>query len=101
MMDNIEAVLLDNINEFVRFSRKRLGDPELAADVVQDSLLKALKAADQIRDEESAKAWFYRILRRTIIDLYRRRAVRQKTMERVGVEEEVTLDAETEKSLCA
>ena len=74
-MNNIETVLLENLKEFLGFARKRLGDPELAADVVQDSLLKALKAADQIRDEESAKAWFYRILRRTIIDLYRWRVV--------------------------
>jgi RNA polymerase sigma-70 factor (ECF subfamily) len=35
---------------------KRLGDPELAADAVQESLLKALKGADQLRDEENAKA---------------------------------------------
>jgi DNA-directed RNA polymerase specialized sigma24 family protein len=58
--------LLKNVDEFTGFARKRLADPELAADAVQESLLKALKAADQIRDEENAKAWFYRILRRTI-----------------------------------
>ena len=57
-MEKIESYLLDNVKEFVGFARKRLNDPELAADAVQDSLLKALKAADQIRDEENAKAWF-------------------------------------------
>lgn len=72
-MNNTETELLENVKEFVAFARRRLGDPELAADAVQESLLKALKAADQIRDEENARAWFYRILRRTIIDLYRRR----------------------------
>jgi hypothetical protein len=44
MMNNVQAVLLENIKEFVGSARKRLGDPELAADVVQDSLLKALVA---------------------------------------------------------
>ena len=68
-MNTIENHLLDNVKEYVGFARKRVSDPELAADAVQESLLKALKAANQIRDEETAKAWFYRILRRTIIDL--------------------------------
>ena len=44
MMKKVESYLLDNLNEFVGFARKRLGDPELAADAVQESLLKALKA---------------------------------------------------------
>lgn len=79
-MERIDSYLLDNMNEFVGFARKRLGDPELAADAVQNSLLKALKAADQIRDQENAKAWFYRILRRTIIDLYRRRDARGRML---------------------
>ena len=54
-MNNIEAVLLESVNEFVGFARKRLGDPELAADVVQESLLKALKAADQVRNPRKAR----------------------------------------------
>jgi RNA polymerase sigma-70 factor (ECF subfamily) len=101
MMNNIEAVLLDNVNEFVGFARKRVGDPELAADVVQESLLKALKAADQIRDHESAKAWFYRILRRTIIDLYRRRDAREKAL--TGYERELNSlpDDDEERVTCA
>lgn len=51
-METAESVLLENVNEFVRFARKPLGDPELAADAVQESLLKALNAADQLRDAE-------------------------------------------------
>ncbi|HEX2244412.1 MAG TPA: sigma-70 family RNA polymerase sigma factor [Gammaproteobacteria bacterium] len=93
--------LLKNVDEFTGFARKRLGDPELAADAVQESLLKALKAADQIRDEENAKAWFYRILRRTIIDLYRRRDARDRALS--GLERELTSlpDKEEEVVVCA
>jgi RNA polymerase sigma-70 factor, ECF subfamily len=68
-MSTLEEQLLNNLNDFVRFARKRLAGPELAADAVQESLVKALKSADQIRDEENAKAWFYKILRQTIIAL--------------------------------
>jgi RNA polymerase sigma factor (sigma-70 family) len=100
-MEKIEAYLLENVHEFAGFARKRLGDPELAADAVQESLLKALKAADQIRDEENAKAWFYRILRRTIIDLYRRRDARDRAL--AGLERELNSppDKEEEIVVCA
>jgi RNA polymerase sigma factor (sigma-70 family) len=93
--------LLKNVDEFTGFARKRLADPELAADAVQESLLKALKAADQIRDEENAKAWFYRILRRTIIDLYRRRDARDRAV--AGLERELNSPADQEEArlVCA
>ena len=37
-MEKIETHLLDNLNEFVGFARRRLNNPELAADAVQESL---------------------------------------------------------------
>ena len=40
-----------------------------------------------MRDDESARAWFYRILRRTIIDLYRRRHVEQRALAKMAPEE--------------
>jgi RNA polymerase sigma factor (sigma-70 family) len=82
-MKKIDKVLLENLDEFVGFARRRLGDPELAADALQDSLLKALRAEEQLGNEESARAWFYRILRRTIIDLYRRRDAQDRALERL------------------
>ena len=100
-MNHIETVLLDNVNEFVGFARKRLGDPELAADAVQESLLKALKAADQILNEENARAWFYRILRRTIIDLYRRRDARARALAEFEHELNSPADTEEERNVCA
>lgn len=72
-MTNLETSLLQHLNEFLAFARARLGDPDLAADVVQESLLKALKSAPESRDVENVRAWFYQILRRTIIDLHRRK----------------------------
>lgn len=100
-MEKIENYLLDNVHEFVAFARRRLGDSELAADAVQESLLKALKAADQIRNEENAKAWFYRILRRTIIDLYRRRDARDRALVELEHELNSPADKEEERIVCA
>ena len=101
MMEKLESSLLKNVKEFTAFARKRLGDPELAADAVQESLLKAVKAADQIRDEENTKAWFYRILRRTIIDLYRRRDARDRALAEFAREVNSPPDAEEERLVCA
>ena len=63
-MRPIETQLLQELEKFTNFVRSRVGDPHLAADVVQDSLLKAVRSVDQLRDNESVTAWFYRILRR-------------------------------------
>jgi RNA polymerase sigma factor (sigma-70 family) len=100
-MENLETYLLENSKEFVGFARKRLGDPELAADAVQESMLKALQAANQIRDEEKASAWFYKILRRTIIDLYRRRDARDRALVDLERELDAPPDIEEVRILCA
>lgn len=100
-MEQIKSYLLDNVNEFVGFARMRLGDSELAADAVQESMLKALKGADQIRDGEKAKAWFYRILRRTIIDLYRRQGAAERMLADLEQELDSPPDLDEERVVCA
>jgi DNA-directed RNA polymerase specialized sigma24 family protein len=55
-MRQIEEHLMKELETFTAFARRRVGDPHLAADVVQDSLLKAVKSADQLRDNESVTA---------------------------------------------
>ncbi len=82
-MAKADEALIANLNAFLGFARARVGDPELAADLVQDSLLKALKSADKPADNEGAVVWFYRILRHSIIDLYRRRDVRDRALKRL------------------
>jgi RNA polymerase sigma factor (sigma-70 family) len=100
-MHQIEEQLLKQLDTFTAFVRGRVGDPHLAADVVQDSLLKAVKSADQLRDDENVTAWFYRILRRTIIDLYRRRGASQRALDRLEQELNTPPDAEEQRTACA
>jgi RNA polymerase sigma factor (sigma-70 family) len=99
-MKQLEEQLLKELDAFTAFARSRVGDPHLAADVVQDSLLKAMKSADQLRDDESVTAWFYRILRRTIIDLYRRRAAAHRASQRLENELNLPPDIEEERVAC-
>ena len=56
------------------FVRSRLADPDLAEDVLQDSLLRAVRAAPDLRDDEKMTSWLYQVVRNAITDTYRRRA---------------------------
>ena len=99
-MPGIEDSLLKNLQTFVGFARKRVGDDALAADLVQDSLVKALSADRKPANAEDSVAWFYRILRRSIIDLYRRNDARSRALTRFEAELSETPSAADERLLC-
>lgn len=99
-MAEFADVIVDNLQTFIRFARNRVGNDQIAEDVVQDSLVKALAAEQKPAPEEDTVAWFYRILRRSIIDLYRRNDVRSRAMERLSEELPEIPDDADEKLLC-
>lgn len=78
--------LVDNHRKFLAFVEKRVGDRALAEDILQDAFVKSLEKQDAVRDETSAVAWFYQLLRNSIIDQYRRRETRSKALEALAVE---------------
>jgi len=99
-MPELADSLIRNLHVFVAFARKRLGDQHLAEDVVQESLVKALAADRQPEGEEATTQWFYRILRRSIIDVYRRQGARSRALERFKQELPETPTDEDERVLC-
>lgn len=78
--------LVDNHRKFLAFIEKRVGDRALAEDILQDAFVKSLEKQDEIRDDTSAVAWFYQLLRNSIIDQYRRKATRSKALEALATE---------------
>ena len=82
LQDALATTLLANLGAFQSFARRRLGDEQLAADAVQESLLRALKSERSLSHDENLLAWFYRILRNVLTDLHRRRTVQSKALER-------------------
>jgi RNA polymerase sigma-70 factor (TIGR02943 family) len=56
------------------FAYNRFSDEETAKDLVQETFLSALKAREGFKGEASEKTWLVSILKRKIIDLYRKNA---------------------------
>ncbi len=95
--------LTGNREKLLAYVRSKISDPALAEDVLQDSLLKALRSAPELRDEEKLVPWFYRVLNNAIIDVYRRRSVEAKHSETFddAHEQLAEPEPEDEASLCA
>lgn len=54
------------------FLRRRVRDDATADDLTQETLLKAFRSRDTLRDDARLEAWLYRVARTTLIDHYRR-----------------------------
>ena len=61
------------------YAYMRVSGEEVARDLVQDTFLSALKAKNSFKGEASEKTWLVSILKRKIIDHYRRNAVRKES----------------------
>src|SRR3954451_8202693 len=65
--------LVDAHGEELLIHAQRLAGPEHAEDVVQDALLRALRAYPRLRHAEHLRAWLYRVTTNAAIDSYRAR----------------------------
>jgi RNA polymerase sigma-70 factor (ECF subfamily) len=55
-----------------RYARSRVRKRELAEDLVQETLLAALQSRDRFQGRSTVRTWLLSILRRKIVDQYRR-----------------------------
>jgi RNA polymerase sigma factor (sigma-70 family) len=84
--DEVARVLLDNRARFLGFLERRVGSRDVAEDLLQEALVRGLDRARSLRDQESAVAWFYRLLRNALTDHYRRRGAERRALERLAAE---------------
>lgn len=96
----LETYLAANREKLIRFITQKTGDPDLAEDLLQESLLKALRASGSLKKEEKLVPWFYRIIRNAIIDVYRKQGRQKNFSESYEAELEKELIPEEEKTLC-
>ena len=67
-------------DELLRHARRLAGDGE-AEDVLQEALLRALRAYPRLRHGEHLRAWLYRVTTTTAYDAHRRRRPERLTDE--------------------
>lgn len=88
------AVLVANHREFLDFLERRLGNRALAEDILQEAFARGIDKLAELKKDESAVAWFYRVLRNSVVDHYRRHASASRRLEAFAME----LETQTEPS---
>jgi RNA polymerase sigma-70 factor (ECF subfamily) len=89
--DVIET-LVANHREFLAFVQRRVGNRELAEEILQDAFVRSLDKIDSIQD--SAIGWFYRVLRNAIIDHRRRQAAAGRRLQAIAADQELEQELE-------
>ncbi|MFC0410370.1 sigma-70 family RNA polymerase sigma factor [Roseomonas elaeocarpi] len=84
------ASLLPDLRAFSRFLAR---DPTAADDLVQEALVRALRAESQWQQGTSLRAWSFSILRNTFYEGRRRGRVEQRVLEAVAPREEQAEEA--------
>ena len=100
-MDQIVSTLVENHRQFLAFVEKRVGSREVAEDILQEAFVKGLARAGQIRDQESAVAWFYRSLRNALVDHWRRTGTERRVFDADAEGAEPAVDPELMATACA
>ena len=79
----VVRALVANHARFLAFLERRVASREDAEDILQSAFVRGLERGAALRDQESATAWFYRLLRNALVDHYRRRAAEKRGLLRM------------------
>ncbi len=95
--------LLASQRTFLAFLRKRTGSREDAEEILQSAFARALEKGGELRRDESVVAWFYRLLRNSLVDHWRRKAAGKRALAARASESaaESSHDPALEKAVCA
>ena len=91
---DVVARLIAQRPEFLAFLQRRLGSRALAEDVLQETFARSLTKVSELEQEESASAWFYRVLRNAVIDHRRRAGASARKLEALAREPANASEAE-------
>lgn len=96
-----EALARDYSTDLYRYAMWICGNDALAKDLVQETLLRAWKALDSLKDQKAVKGWLITILRREYARTFERKVPKFTELESVVVEDkdELAPDDRVERSL--
>jgi RNA polymerase sigma-70 factor (ECF subfamily) len=72
-MESLDQIWRDYHSGLLGFIRRRVGDADLAEDILQDVFVKAHSRLDTLANAGRIQSWLYQIARNTIIDYHRTR----------------------------
>ena len=95
------ARLVGGHREFLAFLERRVESRAAAEDILQSAFARGLERGAGVQDEKVV-AWFYRVLRNSVIDHYRHRSTPARAMEAWGREftESQEPDAALRQEIC-
>lgn len=70
--DKVIIFIIENKESFYRLAFSYVKNTEDALDIVQESIEKAILAKESLRDNQSIKSWFYKIVVHTSLDFLRK-----------------------------
>ncbi len=85
---NSEQWVTDHADYLYAFALKRLPDPELCKDLVQDTFMSAIKSLSQFEGNSSERTWLTSILKNKVIDVYRKKSKEAAFIEGLSKEEQ-------------
>lgn len=71
-LDDASAWVEQHGDALYRYARGRVSGRDLAEDLVQETFLAALQSLDRFQNRSTTRTWLFSILRRKIVDHYRR-----------------------------
>lgn len=80
--NRFSALARDHYDPVYRFLLRQAPTPQDAADLTQETFLRALKAFARFDPERAFAPWIFTIARRQLADFYRQRGTRPESLER-------------------
>jgi RNA polymerase sigma-70 factor, ECF subfamily len=84
----LEEIWNESAGQLRRFIQRRVSNPELAEDILQDVFVRISKRLERLEERAKIHGWLYLIARNAIIDHYRTRRETVELPETLAVEED-------------
>jgi len=91
MLINTEKIWETFGNRLKSYINRRISNPFLAEDILQDIFLKIHSNIDTLKDDSKIHSWIYRIARNTIIDHYRKNKIQPEDIAEFYLEDKESL----------
>lgn len=92
-------VLTANHDRFLAFLARRVQPREVAQEILQEAFVRGMARGGALRADESAIAWFYRLLRNALVDHARGQSVEARGIAALAREADSRVEAETDQEL--